>query len=652
MNFRADPQEPQTTPLIESPRPPDLRSRFINGYLIVASLVMVGVVAVSAALDKHIEALTTNSLAIQNIPLILITVAIVALGVGLLFWLVALRFFIQPIERLVDFSEAIRWRGHLRKSESDELARLALQPAQVGSLAQSLMAMEQEISARFTQLNTLLETSRIIAGSLELNQVIDNILAQLQTLFHVEQCAVLSYDERRQVFNMVASRGLGDDYADRYNARLTHPNLPSIRALKSQVPVQVSDTETDLSFMAIRERSREEGFRSILAIPLAPEHAAQAVLLLYKTQPYRYSYTELALATSFANHATVAFENAGLYALTDEKLQEQTQRLEAIVESMRDGLILESLMGKVLYCNQQAANLIGLHGTEIKGADSTRITHPFFKHEPGVGERAFDIEYAGKDLRIHLFDVTDAKGRLLGRGQLWQDITLDKRLDRMKSALISTVSHELRTPLATIKGYASTLLASDVEWTVAEQHEFLQTISHETDRLTALVKNLLDMSRIEAGTLELQCEPHLLTALLTQTLNSFPQLLQKRLIIEAAADLPITQLDASRISAVIRNLIENAVKYSPSGSPIKITAFRKNGYVGLRVRDYGKGISPDNSERIFDRFYREDNGLTRKVGGAGLGLAICKGFVEAHHGKIWLNCESAGTTFGFLLPIK
>ena len=652
MTFRADLQKSQTTRQLDSPRLPNLRSRFLTGYAIVSGIVLAGAIFIAGILDKQLEPIATNTILIRNIPLILIAMTIIAMLTGFLFWVVALRLFIQPIERLVDFSEAIRWRGHLRESESAELAQLALQSAQIGSLAQSLMAMEQEITARFTQLNTLLETSRVIAGSLEVNRVIDNILAQIQSLFHVEKCAVLSFDERAQVFHMVANRGLGTDYAKRYNVRLTHPDLPSMRALQNRSPVQVADTETDLSFIELRDRSRSEGFRSVLAVPLVPEHAPPAVLLLYKNEPYRYSYTELELATSFANHASVALENAGLYALTDEKLQEQTQRLEAIVESMRDGLILESLTGKVLYCNQQAANLIGLHSGEIVGKNSAGITQTLFHAKQPLKTRTFDLDHGEQALRIHLFDVTDARGKLLGRGQLWQDITLDKQLDRMKTALVSTVSHELRTPLATIKGYASTLLASDVKWTVAEQNEFLQTISKETDRLTALVKNLLDMSRIEAGILDLRCEPHLLNELLSQVIHSFVQPVQERLQITTASNLPLVPLDASRISTVIRNLIENAVKYSPDETPIEIYTYQKNGHVGLRVRDYGRGVSPEHAERIFDRFYREDNRLTRKVGGVGLGLAICKGFIEAHKGQIWLRSESSGTTFGFSLPVS
>jgi len=255
------------------------------------------------------------------------------------------------------------------------------------------------------------------------------------------------------------------------------------------------------------------------------------------------------------------------------------------------------------------------------------------------------------DLRIHHFDVTDGQGQLLGRGQLWQDVTHDKELDRMKSALLSTVSHELRTPLATIKGFASTLLAEDVQWDRATQREFLETISNEADRLTRLVQNLLDMSRIEADMLTIQCEPYSLNDLLIQAVQSFSKAQNGRLRTHMAGNLPPVLMDVSRIGTVIRNLIENAVKYSPPESAVEISTRSENGLVTLAVRDHGPGIPVDLQQKVFDRFYRVDNGLTRSAGGSGLGLAISKGFVEAHGGEIWVSPADPGTIFAFSLPL-
>lgn len=599
-------------------------------------------------------ALTTSQFVHQGLFL----AGLLFVGVGFLFWRYLSHSFIAPLQQLETFSDVIRWRGDLRTDEQAQLDILAQRADQLGGLARSLIAMEQDIETRFHQLSTLLETSRVVASSLEAQQVVDNILGQVQALFGVVPCAVVLLDERAGVFRIQASRGMSERYVNEIRIAPSEPNSPAMRAIRNQEPIQVSDTEADLAFEYFETRSYKEGLRSILAIPLATRHAPPAVLILYKNEPYRYSYSELELAASFGNHASIALENAALYAQTDERLQEQTRRLEAIVESLDDGLILASLSGEVLYCNQKALELIRLSRTEGKDLSPTELRARLLATadgSPTTYAESIEISriHSGRqqDLRLTTFDVNDSRGQLIGRGQLWQDITHDKELDRMKSALLSTVSHELRTPLATIKGYASTLLARDVQWDAAAQEEFLQTISLEADRLTELIKNLLDMSRIEANTLEVNCELYSVNDLLSQVIQGLQTDLRNRLQLDLTPDLPLAQLDLSRIGTVMRNFIDNAAKYSPPDTPIELKTSCQNGHVLFAVRDYGHGIPADYEDKIFDRFVRVDNRLTREVGGVGLGLAICKGFVEAHRGRVWLETADKGVTFGFSLPI-
>ena len=589
---------------------------------------------------------------------------------GLFSWLLLSRMFIQPLEELGNYSGIIRWHGQVQPEEKARLDKLAVRNDQFGDLALALMAMEEDIDQRFLQLSTLLETSRVVAASLEEEEVLNNILDQLQNLFPVESCAIVTLNRRADVFRIRVSRGLSDGYVEKLRIAPSEPNSPSMRALRNQEPIQVANTESDLAFTAFRPRAREEGYQSVLAIPMQTTHAPPAVLLLYKAEPYRYSYTEMELASSFAYHASTAMENAALFALTDERLQEQTRRLEAIVESLEDGLILEGVDGSVLYCNHQASAWLHLSRREARQQTGrmlfdhllAKVTDPELAKEQyltavsGEGMPTFDLIQIGedgweRDLRVHLFDVTDDNGEQLGRGQLWQDITQDKALDRMKSSLLSTVSHELRTPLATIKGYASTLLASDVEWDAAAQQEFLQTINDETDRLATLVKNLLDMSRIEAGMLQIQPEVYSLNDLVREVVGHFDASLNGRMQINLAPSLPPIPMDIPRISTVIRNMIENAIKYSPEEQPIELMTQNGTGRVSFMVQDYGPGVPSELQDKIFDRFFRAENGLTRVVGGTGLGLAICKGFVEAHNGRIWVQTVDVGTTFGFTLPI-
>lgn len=225
------------------------------------------------------------------------------------------------------------------------------------------------------------------------------------------------------------------------------------------------------------------------------------------------------------------------------------------------------------------------------------------------------------------------------------------RSDALKSTLLSSVSHELRTPLAAIKGSVSSLLEDEgaVQWDAAQRREFLLTIDEETDRLTRLVANLLDLSRIEAGVLRPQREPYALDELLWGAVERLGSA-AARVHLQLPEGLPLVPLDPVLMERVVGNLLENALKYSPPDSPIVLTARRTNATAELVVADRGPGIPAPERERIFERFYRADP--TRPVKGFGLGLALSLALVEAHNGRIWVEEEAGGgARFIIALPL-
>lgn len=230
------------------------------------------------------------------------------------------------------------------------------------------------------------------------------------------------------------------------------------------------------------------------------------------------------------------------------------------------------------------------------------------------------------------------------------------RSDELKTQLLASVSHELRTPLAAIKGSVSSLLmeatGADVTWDAATRREFLLTIDEETDRLTRLVGDLLDMSRIEAGALAPRREPYPLDELLWGVIDRLPiPGLAARVTVEVPADLPLVPLDPVLLDRVFGNLLENATRYAPAGTPLEVRAERHGGEVRVSVRDYGPGVPPTERTRVFERFYRV--GPTRTGKGTGLGLAICRGFVEAHGGRIWVEeAPGGGARFVVALPVQ
>ncbi|CAN5440816.1 hypothetical protein BH23ACT9_BH23ACT9_34310 [soil metagenome] len=581
--------------------------------------------------------------------------AALALLVALV-WLGAGKGFLTPLGRVIDASENLRWRGQLGAEEHARLSVLAHRDDAVGRLAGNMLAVDGDITHRFLQLSTLLETNRIVAASLELQEVLDNILRQINRLFDVERCAVLSLDERANVFVVRASLGLSDRFVRDLRVSPTEPDSPAMRALRSRQPVQISDTAVDRSYEGFRQRSTREGFGSVLAIPFTTTAAPPAVLLLYTAAPYRYSYSELELASSFAGFASLAMENAALYGRIDERLQEQTSRLEAIVESLDDGLILADLEGTIAYHNRAAAELLHLEAEQLVGAPTDSV----FAHlRPPTPSASADLgpvvttSIGGdrRDLRVRSFDVTDRMGAPVGQGQLWQDVTEDRAVERMKSALLATVSHELRAPLANIKGYVSTLLAEDVRWDPAEQREFLATISSESDRLEHLVRDVLDMSSIEAGMVTLTREPARPADLLDRVVRGLTADRRQRVRVEVPPGLVPIELDRVRIEIAIHNLVDNALKFSPPDCHVDVAVRYDDDALVVTVRDRGRGVPADLRERVFDNFVRGDDGLTRAAGGFGLGLAICRGFVQAHGGRVWMEPAQPGTRFGLTVPI-
>ncbi|MBW6472565.1 MAG: PAS domain-containing protein [Anaerolineaceae bacterium] len=236
-----------------------------------------------------------------------------------------------------------------------------------------------------------------------------------------------------------------------------------------------------------------------------------------------------------------------------------------------------------------------------------------------------------------------------------EDLRLEaERANEIKSQFLAMISHELRTPLTSIIGFTTTLLAKDVHWEPEEQLDFIQTIQSEGFRLQELIDHLLDLSRLEAGILPISPESVSLHEIMEDALPQLHTLTTgKSLTIQIPSNLPPVYADKKRISQVLVNLVRNSAAYSPRGTEIKITANIQKAFLKINVIDQGPGIPPSDHKRVFRAFQRGalgDNGLLK---GAGLGLAICKGLVDAHNGRIWINRKmSPGTTISFTLPFK
>lgn len=601
---------------------------------------------------------------------------LVFLSFGILFWLALSRQIIRPMEQLATFAQRVGGSPLSRMEQQDLLnsktiiSNLARRPDQIGYLSQSLERMSTAIQERLNELATLLDTSAVVVSSLDNRTVLNRILEQVERLLGVDISAIIALDQTKGVFRVQASRGLSKRYTESLAIDPAEPLSVTLRAIHSGEPIQISNTDTDPSYTTFRARARAEGYQAIMAVPLKTQHTPPAALLVYKPHPYVFTENEINLLISFANHAAMALENAALYARSDTRLQEQTRRIEALIHSLQDGLILEDLRGHILYANRRVAELAGMETQPItaisprtiyerilKRAIDQKQTSPLLEALSRSGEQCsaeISLRFNGRnvDLNLHTFDVTDANQHPIGRGLILKDVTRAKEIDRMKSSLVSTVSHELRTPLAAIKGYTTTLLADDVKWDLQAQREFLEIILRETDRLGDLVGDLLDMSRIEAGSLTVERQPCHLEELIHQAVLRADPAPGNRLIISLPADMPYILADPRRMEAILRNLIENAAKYSPAPLPIDLSAHVEDSKIVIKVTDQGPGIPAEHSQRIFEAFYRVENGLSRSTPGSGVGLAIAQGFVRAHGGEIWIEPRQVGTCIGFSIPLE
>ena len=227
-----------------------------------------------------------------------------------------------------------------------------------------------------------------------------------------------------------------------------------------------------------------------------------------------------------------------------------------------------------------------------------------------------------------------------------------ERANEIKSEFLAMISHELRTPLTSIIGFTTTMLAKDVHWEPEDQVDFITTIQSEGFRLQELIDHLLDLSRLEAGILPISPEPVALYDIMEDAMTQLQTLTAgKTLTIQLPPNLPMVNADTNRISQVLVNLVRNSVAYAPRGTEIKIAAHRQKEHLQINVIDQGPGIPVSEHKKVFRAFQRGEKGVNGMLKGAGLGLAICKGLIDAHKGRIWIKRKAApGTTVCFTLP--
>lgn len=373
--------------------------------------------------------------------------------------------------------------------------------------------------------------------------------------------------------------------------------------------------------------------------------------------------------------ARILNETAVRLEATICSLTEERNRSAAILRSMVEGIAVVDARERVTFCNQAFSKIwnVGPAGIEGKPAiEVIRQTHVLELIRQALsGEETLHGEISLGTAQPRNFSVTVApirsfndvitgsetrqKNETFGAVVVLHEITDLRRLEQVRRDFVANVSHELRTPLTAIQGFAETLLTGALEDQKNNRH-FVEVIRNHAARLSRLTDDLLKLSRIEAGKLDMDFQPVDLEALIGAAIESARGAASQKQLSLAPADVPRNLPgilgDASLLREVMRNLLDNAIQYTPAGGSINVSAARREGFVVITVADTGIGIPQADQVRIFERFYRVDAARSREVGGTGLGLAIAKHIVEAHGGQIWVESTVAeGSQFHFSLPV-
>jgi hypothetical protein len=348
------------------------------------------------------------------------------------------------------------------------------------------------------------------------------------------------------------------------------------------------------------------------------------------------------------------------------ELRMEMGRLEAILTSLVEGIVVTDRENRVVLFNPAAQGIFNLLPFKVMGSSFDTLCElagvaALRQHVHQMGSATSpsvreEVILAGnRRLKVSLAPLSDEEGGFAGVVMSVRDVTLEGAVDRMKAEFVSTVSHELKTPLTSMKGSLDFLLERGKNLSETER-ELLTICQRNTSRLMRLINDILDITRIESGGGDFSLKPHAMGQLVTYAMEELSSLAASRriqLLNEVGEELPLVYVDGDRIIQVITNLLANSIKFSPEGDRITVRAERRQNHLAVSVVDNGTSIEWSDRAKLFKRFQQLDGSDWREHGGTGLGLAICKEIVERHHGRIsYDEGELGGNVFTFTVPIQ
>jgi len=506
---------------------------------------------------------------------------------------------------------------------------------------------------RVRQRDYLLEISRALTEELDLDKLLGRILKYAIEML-AGHAGFIALSTQSGNWSLAVSNGLPAAIQRFLDAWLE--KIPPVRDPKT---IQIPEINRLLQQISM-------GNLSAVGLPLIARQEVIGFIYIFRNYRGVFSTNDRSLLSSFANQAAIAVRNASLYT----EVNREKQRIDAMLNSAADGILILNPDHSIERTNAAFARMYGLSQSELQCMDHGDVIQWI---NPPHGMTLDKAEAGGWPLspQAHLYVEGDlqrpegqpplpvgityapliaSEGTLINTIATVRDITRFRQADELKSEFISIVSHELKTPVALIKGYVSTLRREDVDWDSEVMDDSLKVIEEEADRLTGLIENLLDASRLQAGGMELKRADIGMTQLAARLAERFQmQTDDHEIIVDIPEDFPVVMADETRIEQVLSNLISNAIKYAPDGE-IHVTGQTLPDQIIICVVDEGPGIAVGDLPHIFDRFYRSRE-TSRKTKGAGLGLYLARAIVEAHGGRMWADPKAErGARICFSLP--
>lgn len=599
--------------------------------------------------------------------------------------------------------EQLRYQQDLALGVINQAA-IALQNARLYTEVRTLNAdLERRVEERTRELqeekDRLASTHQIsieVGQSLDLGQILNSsleILAQITRADHASVMLIEQDDSSLMVTRAVLGVPANPGNYTRFPIGAGIAGWVA-QHRKSALVDDVSSDDRWATFPGSSLRRREG---AMISVPLLVQGEVLGVLTLSHPTPYFFNEGHLRLLNACAGAIAIGVNNANLfsmisreaerrYELLDRQQSEATQ-IEAILQSLSDGVIVCDLYGGVLTTNPAAAQMLERNvedvllwnlndiltrylGTKVHELPLDELLARPLNHQGDPRSFSTIVKVGVRVINMRMGPVMKENGELIGALVVLRDVTREIEADRLKTEFIGTMSHELRTPMTAIKGFTQLLAMGGLGPLNETQREFVNTIYSNTERMIALINDVLDITKIESGSVDLEWRSLHMAEALSGVVAELQQVVGDRnhqLNISIPPGLPLVRADANRLHQILYNVLSNAVKYTPRGGEIHVEAFEANTaefpesvrdrlavdrrYMQMVVRDTGVGISKEDLPRIFDRFYRTENPLKIEAGGTGLGLSLVKPLVELLGGRIWVESSPGeGSRFTIVLP--